>query len=204
MRNLKIKKRILNSATVKQRMVERYFDSWQKRLAPGQQDQYIPFTDEEVEHIRLLNDRLTTLTIDTLEQARRICDDLEEKLEQGNKDYEGFKLKALIKMNGNQFLMDDPDEMLLRIHYAKDFELAELAMDCPYEDRHALLDRLKELYVEDTGPMVGWEKAQQHDEYGIQFCEAFHWFIDVNSLFSMEDIMLLQPDNFESNIKLNI
>lgn len=157
MRNLTIKKRILNSVTVHQRMVERYFESWQKRLVPGQQDQYIPFTAEEVEHIRLINDRLAALTIDTLEQACRICDDLKEKTEQGNNDYEGFKLKALIKMNGHHFLMDDPDEMLLRIHYAKDFELAELTMDHSREDRYALLAHLKRLYVEDNEQtMMGW------------------------------------------------
>lgn len=205
MRNLTIKKRILNSVTVHQRMVERYFESWQKRLVPGQQDQYIPFTAEEVEHIRLINDRLAALTIDTLEQACRICDDLKEKTEQGNNDYEGFKLKALIKMNGHHFLMDDPDEMLLRIHYAKDFELAELTMDHSREDRYALLAHLKRLYVEDNEQtMMGWGDAQPHDDHGVQFCEAFHWFIDVSALFPLEDVMLLQPDNFESNVKINI
>ncbi len=204
MRNLKIKKHILNSVTVKQRMVDRYVEAWQKRRVPGHEDRYIPFTDEEVEHIRLLNDRLATLTIATLEQASRICDDLMQKVEHGNKDYEGFKLKAFIKMNGHQFMLDDPNEMLLRIQYAKKFELAELDMNYSQEDRHALLDRLTNTLAENTEQMICWEYSQLHDICGIRFCEAFHWFTDVCSLFPLEDIMLLQPDNFESNIEINI
>ncbi len=204
MRNLIIKKRILNSAMVKQRMVDRYVESWQKRRVPGHEDCYIPFTDEEVEHIRLLNERLTALTIDTLEQASRICDDLQLKVEHGNKDYEGFKLKAFIKINGHQFMMDDPNEMLLRIQYAKKFELIELSMDSSQEDRHALLARLKKTLTKGTEQMICWEYAQLHDIHGIRFCEAFHWFTDVCSLFTLEDIMLLQPNNFESNIEISL
>ena len=204
MRNLIIKKRILNSVTVKQRMVDRYVKSWQKRRVPGHEDRYISFTDEEVEHIRQLNDRLAALTIDTLEQASRICDDLELEVEHGNKDYKGFKLKAFIKMNGQQFMMDDPDEMLLRIQYANKFELTELGMDRSQEDRHTLLARLKKTLAENTEQMICWEYSQLHDFHGIRFCEAFHWFTDVCSIFPLEDVMLLQPDNFEGSIEINI
>ena len=204
MRNLTIKKQILNSVTVKQKMVDRYIESWQKRHVPGHDDRYIPFTDEEVEHIRLLNDRLFALTIDALEQASRVCDDMERQVMQGNKDYKGFKLKAFIKMNGRQFMMDDPTEMLLRIQYAKKFELAELSMDRSREDRHAFIARLKKTLAENTEQMICWEYSQLHDHYDIRFCEVFHWFTDVCSLFPLEDIMLLQPDNFESTIEITI
>lgn len=204
MRNLTIKKQILNSAAVKQRIVDRYIELWQKRRVPGHEDRYIPFTDEEVAHIRLLNDRLSALTIEALEQARHICDDMDRQVEQGNNDYEGFKLKAFIKMNGRQFMTDDPTEMQLRIQYAKKFELAELSMDLSREDRHQRIARLKKTLAENTEQMICWEYSQLHDDYDIRFCEAFHWFTDVCSLFPLEDIMLLQPDNFESTMEIKI
>lgn len=202
MRNLRIKKSFSNSVTEKQRMVVRYFETWQKRCVAGYEDRYLPFTDEEVEHIRLLNDHLTHLTIEALEKANRICDDMERQAKQGNKDYKGYKMKVSIKMNGHQFLMDDPDDILQRIHYAKNFELAELK-EYSLENRHDTIERLKKNLTENS-EQACWEYSQLHDEHGIHFCEAFYWFTNVNCLFPLEDIMLLQPDNFKSNIEINI
>ena len=108
MRNLRIKKSFSNSVTEKQRMVVRYFETWQKRCVAGYEDRYLPFTDEEVEHIRLLNDHLTHLTIEALEKANRICDDMERQAKQGN------------NTNTNYFsLMDYPKSNMINSLYAK-------------------------------------------------------------------------------------
>lgn len=179
-----------------------YLTSWRDREI-DKDGTLKPFSPEELEHIILLNNHLKALTSALIDKTLRLSLHALDELYRGNKDFADYDIESSIVMTHNY----DCDPMLQ--------DLIELSWNNPSfsvimfhanetrEEQEAYAAERKELCNnEQDGIGRLWNELWY--QHHISLSWAFGHFFNHLSLFTIEDIMKIEPENFETKINITI
>lgn len=162
-------------------------------------DAVLFLSEEQISHIKKLNNRCLRLTTKLLKDMYHITEHMREKIKSGEKAYEMFNAEGYV-------FLDFP---IYESPALKQFEYAEVksrviftSQDFPKveKSRYIIEDRLfygnwqgflRDLYDESTGK-------------GIKLCTAFCELFDWSDLFTLEELMQVRPSDILSQIKIYI
>ena len=180
----------------------RYLASWREREI-DKDGTLKPFSLEELEHIILLNNHLKALTSSVIDKTLRLSLHALEELHRGNKDFADYDIECSIEMT---YDIDDCDETLrklIELSWDSHFYILRLDADMTKEKQEAEAAETKELYNnEQDGIGRLWNELWY--QHRISLSWAFGHFFNHLSLFTVEDIMKIKPENFETRIELTV
>lgn len=155
------------------------------------------FTDEEVAHFIVLNDRLVELQHEVMDQVKVITANLQEQIEKGFHQYDTFCIDGYIIIE--LYEKDVENELLetlcqfaqYNVIHANDNTPSELLTDEINEERH--------WYANWSGTFHPLEKS-----HGLKLCSAFRYLFEEAKIFTISDIMKINPEMLLPDIKINI
>ncbi len=178
----------------------RFFYGW-KSCECDDSGRLKPFSQSELEHICLLNDHLKCLTLEAIAKAQRITDVLGREYDNGNCDFEDYEVCASIGMAYG----DDCDaelEMLIRhVWKLPEFEVIHFSFGMSKQEQAKLIDETIKFYNNEQSS-IGRLWNEMWDTHHISLSWAFGHFFNHLNVFTMEDIMKIQPENFETGVKV--
>ena len=180
---------------------QRYAESWKKREI-DEEGTLKPFSKEELEHIILLNDHLKELTSSTIDKTLRVSIHLLDEIEKGNKDFEDYQIEGYIGMT----YLDDDDETLkeqIRLTFEMPkFDVigwgADLEQGVQEDDAFD-----KEEIFNNEESSIGRLWNEIWEKYHVSLNWAFNHYFNHLSIFTVEDIMKIKPENFEMSIEIS-
>ena len=184
---------------------QQYFKGWKSRECSAD-GRLQPFSQAEVEHICLVNDHLKQLTEEVVMKAQRVSRLFLSELAHGNKDYEDYEIAASISMTYDE---DDGnyDEKLKRlIDYTweqPDFEPIHLSSDMSEQEQEDWAAETLKLYNNEQSG-IGRLWNEMWDVHHVSLSWAFGYFFNHLCVFTMEDIMKIQPCNFITEVKISL
>ena len=155
------------------------------------------FTDEEVTHFIVLNDRLVELQHEVMDQVKVITANLQEQISMGFHQYDTFHIEGDIIIEPYE---EDAENELLEtlclfarynVIHATDNTPSERLADEINEDRH--------WYANWSGAFHPLEKS-----HGLKLCSAFRYLFEEEEIFTISDIMKIKPEMLLTDIKINI
>ena len=185
-----------------ERYEQRYAESWKKREI-DEEGTLKPFSKEELEHIFMLNDHLKKLTTSTINKTLRVSLHLLDEIEKGNKDFEDYQIESYIGMT----YLDDCDETL-KEQIRLTFEMpkcniigwgADLEQGVQEDDAFD-----KEMIFNHEESSIGRLWNEIWEKYHVSLNWAFSHYFNHLSLFTVEDIMKIKPENFERSIDVSL
>lgn len=155
------------------------------------------FTEEEVAHFIILNDRLVELQHEVMDQVKVITANLQEQIAKGFHQYDTFCISGFIIIE--PYDEDDETELLeilcqfARYHviYANDDTPSEYLAEKISEDRH--------WYANWSGVFHPLEKSHE-----LKLCRAFRDLFEEDEIFTISDIMKIKPEMLLPHIEINI
>lgn len=185
------------------KFTQRYFKGWQSREISADRD-LRPFSQAEVEHICLINDHLKQLTEEVVMKAQRVSRLFLQELAQGNKDFEDYEVTALISMTYDDDNCDDELRTLIDHTWTR---LAFEPVSFPsymsdQEQADMVAETLERCNNEQSG--IGHLWNEMWTTYHVSLSWAFGHFFNHLSVFTMEDIMKIQPSNFITEVKISL
>lgn len=179
-----------------------YLASWRDREI-DKDGTLKPFSPEELEHIILLNNHLKALTSAVIDKTLRLSLHALEEVHRGNKDFADYDIECSIEMT---YDIDDCDETLrklIELSWDSHFCILRLDADMTKEKQEAEAAETKELYNnEQDGIGRLWNELWY--QHHISLSWAFGHFFNHLFLFTIEDIMKIKPENFETKINITI
>ena len=180
---------------------QRYAESWKKREI-DEEGTLQPFSKEELEHIFMLNDHLKKLTTSTIDKTLRVSIHLLDEIEKGNKDFEDYQIEGYIGMT----YLDDDDETLkeqIRLTFEMPkFDVigwgADLEQGVQEDDAFD-----KEEIFNNEESSIGRLWNEIWEKYHVSLNWAFNHYFNHLSIFTVEDIMKIKPENFEMSIEIS-
>ena len=180
----------------------RYLASWREREI-DKDGTLKSFSPEELEHIILLNNHLKALTSTLIDKTLRLSLHALEELHRGNKDFADYDIEGSIEMT---YDIDDCDETLrklIELSWDCHFCVFRLDADMTKEMQKTKAAETKQLYNnEQAGHGRLWNELWY--QHHISLSWAFGHFFNHLSLFTVEDIMKIEPKNFETKIELTV
>ncbi len=155
------------------------------------------FTEEEVTHLKLLNDRLVELLHEVMDQVKVITANLQEQISKGFHQYDTFCINGYIIIEPYE---EDVENELLEtlcqfaqynVIHANDNTPSDLLTDEINEERH--------WYANWSGAFHPLEKS-----HGLRLCSAFRYLFEEAKIFTISDIMKIKPEMLLPDIKINI
>ena len=181
---------------------DRHLASWRERET-DKAGTLKPFSPEELEHIILLNNHLKALTSAVIDKTLRLSLHALDELHRGNTDFEDYDIECSIEMT---YDIDECDETLrkqIELSWNSHFQILHLDADMTKEEQEASAAETKELYNnEQAGHGRLWNELWY--KHHISLSWAFGHFFNHLSLFTVEDIMKIKPENFDSKIELTV
>lgn len=155
------------------------------------------FTEEEVAHFIILNDRLVELQHEVMDQVKVITANLEEQIAKGFHQYDTFCISGFIIIE--PYDEDDETELLeilcqfarYNVIYANDDTPSEYLAEKISEDRH--------WYANWSGIFHQLEKSHE-----LKLCRAFRELFEEDEIFTISDIMKIKPEMLLPHIEINI
>lgn len=178
----------------------RHLASWRERET-GKDGTLKPFSPEELEHIILLNNHLKALTSAVIDKTLRLSLHALGELQRGNNDFADYDIECSIEMTYDIEECDETLQKLIELSWNSHFCVLHLDADMTKEEQEAEAAETKELYNnEQTGIGRLWNELWY--KHHISLSWAFGHFFNHLCLFTMEDIMKIKSDNFDTKIEL--
>ena len=179
---------------------DRHLASWREREIDND-GTLKPFSSEELEHIILLNNHLKALTSAVIDKTLRLSLHALDELHRGNKDFEDYDIECGIEMTYDTDECDETLQKLIELSWESHFSILRLDADMTKEEQEAEASRTKDLYNnEHAGIGRLWNELWY--KHHISLSWAFGHFFNHLSLFTIDDIMKLKPENFTSEVKI--
>ncbi len=154
------------------------------------------FTDEEVLHFRLLNERLVELQREVMEQVRTITLNLQQQIANGFHQYDTFNVEGIIYIEDME---DDVDSLLnILARHAKYGVMTTNDKSTP--------DVMDEMNAMENHWYGNWSGIfhQLESQHGLKVCRAFCKMFEESRVFTIADIMKITPDMLFKHIEINI
>lgn len=161
--------------------------SWKNHIAKS-------FTEEEIAHFIILNERLVELQHEVMDQVKVITENLQDQIAHGFSQYETFCVDGYIH------IFDDGDDELFNI----------LTDNAGY---HVIItnDKKSQEYIEkdissERHWYANWDGLfhRLEESHGLKFCRAFCHLLDESEIFTIDDIMKITPDMLYTHVEINI
>lgn len=154
------------------------------------------FTDEEVQHFRLLNQRLVELQHEVMENVREITLNLQDQIVKGYHQYDSFNVEGLIYIED---VKDDADRLINTLaQHAKYVVMTTNDNSTP--------ENMDKYIAEDIHWYGNWSGIfhQLESNHGLKICRAFRYLFEDAEVFTIADIMKVTPQMIYSQIKIHI
>ena len=179
-----------------------YLVSWREREI-DKDGTLKPFSPEELEHIILLNNHLKALTSAVIDKTLRLSLHALEELHRGNKDFADYDIESSIAMTHNYDCDPMLQDLIEQSWNNPPFSVIMLHANETREEQEAYAAERKELCNnEQAGHGRLWNELWY--QHHISLSWAFGHFFNHLSLFTIEDIMKIKPENFETKIDITI
>ena len=184
---------------------QRYFKGWKSRVCSAN-GKLQPFSQAEVEHIYMVNEHLKQLTEEVVMKALRVSRLFLSELDHGNNDYEDYEITANISMTYDEDDDNYDDGLKRLIDYTwtqPDFEPIHLSSNMSEQEQtNWITETLQLCNNEQSGIGRLWNELW--DVHRISLSWAFGYFFNNLCVFTMEDIMKIQPCNFITEVKISL
>ena len=179
-----------------------YLASWREREI-DKDGTFKPFSPKELEHIILLNNHLKALTSAVIDKTLRLSLHAHEELHSGNKDFADYDIESFIAMTHNYDCVPTLQDLIEQSWNSPSFSVIMLHANETREEQVAHAAERKELCNnEQTGHGRLWNELWY--QHHISLSWAFGHFFNHLSLFTIEDIMKIEPKNFEMKIEMTV
>lgn len=188
---------MIMDTSCKRLMSTRAYRDWSRRC-----DMAEFFTDGEVEHFMLLNCRLVELMHQVFCQVARMHRHLQAEIASGNHDYDTFVIEGEVCMEPLALEDDESrcDELQERlIDAVKNYGVIMVSCNQSQEE----LDEVACRYL-NWWANWGSNFKELVTRHGIPICRAFKHFLDESCVFTVEDILKIKPEQFQTSIKIYI
>lgn len=155
------------------------------------------FTEEEINHFIILNDRLVELQREVMDQVKVITANLQEQIAKGFHQYETFCVAGYIYVD--PFEEEETNELLDVISsFAKHFVINS--------NDHTKIETLESDILKERHWYANWSGVYHilEESHGLKVCRAFCDLFEEDELFTMEDIMKIKPEMFLPHVEINI
>ena len=178
----------------------RFMKSWELR-----REQLPTFTTNEVLHIVQLNCKLVELQYKVLTEINSMTFDIQGLIAQGKREYEGFHIEGYITLDVSDEWYND-ENFPQQKYLTKLIDITPDFTDFLYANDEASANYWEEFgvnYIHWGSNYGGYYKALI-SEYNTPVCRAFRHFAEDCSLFTVEDLMLIQPELFFTGVRICI
>jgi hypothetical protein len=175
-----------------------------KRLLPhlrGRRNQKLTkqykFSDEEIAHFMILNERLVELQHEIMEQVKFITKNLQEQIEKGFNQYDTYCIDGYIYIEPFE---EDHENKLLEV-------LSEHAKyTVIFTNDNTTQDKINDEIIKERHWYANWGGIfhQLEESHGLKLCKAFCYLFDESEIFTIADIMKIRPEMFMPHVEINI
>ena len=181
---------------------QRYAESWKKREI-DERGTLKPFSKEELEHIFMLNDHLKELTTSTIDKALRVSIHLLDEIKKGNKDFEDYQIESYIGMTYNHNADETLQEQIELTFLLPKFNVigwgADLEQGVQEDDAFD-----KEMIFNNEESSIGRLWNEIWEKYHVSLNWAFNHYFNHLSIFTVEDILKINPEHFDMGIEISL
>jgi hypothetical protein len=199
------KKRMLKQCRKAQELpndnyTQRFFQGWEERKC-SEDGQLRPFSQTELEHICMLNEHLKQFTVEVIRKAQRISRFFQSDLANGNRDFEDYDIEACISMAYGDDCDEELQKLIEETRLQSELLVIHLSAEVSMQAQESEIARIIELY-NDAQTGIGRLWNEMWDVHKIPLSWVFGYFFNDLSIFTMEDIMKIQPGNFTTEVKV--
>ena len=155
------------------------------------------FTDEEVAHFIVLNDRLVELQHEVMEQVKVITANLQEQIEKGFHQYDTFCIDGYIIIE--PYEEDVENELLETLCQFAQYKVIHSNDNTPPERLADDINEDMHWYANWSGVFHPLEKS-----HGLKLCRAFRYLFEEDEIFTISDIMKIKPEMLLPDVTINI
>lgn len=155
------------------------------------------FTDEEVAHFIVLNDRLVELQLEVMDQVKVITANLQEQISKGFHQYDTFHIDGNIIIE--PYEEDVENELLETLCQFAQYKVIHANDNTPPESLTDDINDERHWYANWSGAFHQLEKSQ-----GLRLCRAFRYLFEEDELFIISDIMKIRPEMLLPDVEINI
>ena len=155
------------------------------------------FSEEEVAHLIILNERLVELQHEVMDQVKVITSNLQEQIAKGFHQYETFCIDGSIIIEPyeedvkNELLETLCQFAMYRVIFANDETTSEQLASEMSNEIH--------WYANWSGIFHQLEKS-----HGLKLCRAFRDLFEEDEIFTISDIMKIKPEMLLPHVEINI
>lgn len=165
-----------------------------RRLAERWPDE---FTEEEIAHFIILNDRLVELQHEVMDQVKVITANLQEQMEKGFHQYDTFCIDGYIIIE--PYEEDVENELLATLCQFAQYNVIHANDNTPPERLADEINEERHWYVNWSGIFHQLEKS-----HGLRLCRAFCNLFEEDKIFTISDIMKIKPEMLLPDVKISI
>ncbi len=155
------------------------------------------FTEDEVAHFMVLNDRLVELQHEVMDQVKIITANLRKQIAKGLHQYDTFCIGGYIIIE--PYEEDDENELLETLCQFAQYNVIHANDNTPPE-------RLTDEINEERHWYANWNGAfhQLEKSHGLRLCRSFCNLFEEDKIFTISDIMKIKPKMLLPHVKINI
>lgn len=155
------------------------------------------FSEAEVSHFIVLNDRLVELQREVMEQVKVITANLRQQIAIGFHQYDTFVIDGYIYVEAYE--EDNTDELLDSLS-----SFAKYSVMCSNDETSQ--KHLAEEISDDAHWYANWGGVfhQLEESHGLKLCRAFRHLFEDSEVFTIGDIMKIKPDMLLPHVEINI
>lgn len=155
------------------------------------------FTEEEVAHFIVLNDRLVELQHEVMEQVKVITANLQEQIAKGFHQYDTFCIDGYIYIE--PYEGNNENELLETLCQFAKYNVIGANEYLTPENFIFEIDDDKHWYANWSGTFHPLEKS-----HGMKLCRAFRYLFEENKIFTIADIIKIKPEMLLPHVEINI
>ena len=155
------------------------------------------FTEDEVAHFMVLNDRLVELQHEVMDQVKIITANLREQIAKGLHQYDTFCIGGYIIIE--PYEEDDENELLETLCQFAQYNVIHANDNTPPERLTDEINEERHWYANWSGAFHQLEKS-----YGLRLCRSFCNLFEEDKIFTISDIMKIKPKMLLPHVKINI
>ncbi len=165
-----------------------------RRLAERQPEK---FSDAEINHFIVLNDRLVELQHEVMEQVKVITGNLREQITKGFHQYDTFIIDGYIYVEAYE--EDNTDELLNALSSFAKYSVI-------WSNDETSQEVLEDEIAEDVHWYANWGGVFHRLEksHGLKLCRAFCHLFEESRVFTIGDIMKIKPEMLVPHVEINI
>lgn len=165
-----------------------------RRLAERQPEK---FSDAEINHFIVLNDRLVELQHEVMEQVKVITGNLREQIAKGFHQYDTFVIDGYIYVEAYE--EDNTDELLDTLSSFAKYSVI-------WSNDEMSKEVVEAEIAEDVHWYANWGGVfhQLETSHGLKLCRAFCHLFEESRVFTIGDIMKIKPEMLLPHVEINI